>query len=44
MERWSFDKTPLFNAKVCYLSKTRDGKVIAEIERNDGTKDTYISK
>lgn len=44
MEIWSFDKTPFFHAKSCSLSKTRDGKVIAEVERNDGTKDTYISK
>ena len=39
METWSFDKTPLFHAKFCSLSKTRDCKVIAEIEINDGTKD-----
>lgn len=44
METWSFDKTPLFHAEFCSLSKTRDGKVIAKVERNDGTKDTYISK
>lgn len=44
METWSFDKTPLFHAKFCSLSKTKDGKVIAEVERNDGIKDTYISK
>lgn len=44
METWSFDKTPLFHAKFCSLSKTGDGKVIAEVERNDGTKDTYISR
>lgn len=44
METWSYDKTPLANTKSIIFFKTKEGKILAEVERKDGTQETLISK